>query len=397
MASPPGGPPRRAADEPAQVVSGAAHERYAVSDGPNGTRVVVAPAHRMLAADVKALNHRFWCSTAANGCGSRLSFKVGKIRTPHFAHYAGERPNCTRADTARLISGYQHLAMQLALQAWLERLGHDVTLERVVVNGRVDLHVVADGVVHVLEVQRSPLPVEQWVSRDALYRQTASTVTWLFDQERRGEADVALATRGVAFHTRVSSEMEVEVGTLWVDEGGTIDIGWDRLDECLMDAHGLRTPHREFALASTREWREMDRRKQAAERAREEQQQSAHDERRLAAQARRHRAIPARQKAPPSSMRDQHLLAVRRQRCPELDGWNPPQGWQWLEELPAHLHESARHLAYYVARLYSAGPASDLAWHDMPDHDGLQREALVSHGFVTLTDEGSKWRRRVDA
>jgi len=82
MASPPSRPSRRADDEPAQVVSGAAHERYAVSDGPNGTRVVVAPADRMLAADVKALNHRFWCSTAANGCGSRLSFKVGKIRTP---------------------------------------------------------------------------------------------------------------------------------------------------------------------------------------------------------------------------------------------------------------------------------------------------------------------------
>ena len=107
MASPPSGPSRRADDEPAQVVAGATHERYAVSDGPNGTRVVVAPADRMLAADVKALNHRFWCSTAANGCGSRLSFKVGKIRTPHFAHYAGERPNCTQADTARLISGYQ--------------------------------------------------------------------------------------------------------------------------------------------------------------------------------------------------------------------------------------------------------------------------------------------------
>lgn len=393
----PGSPPRRVAKGPVlDVEAGAAHERYAVSDGPNGTLVVVAPADRLLSADVKARYDRFWCSTAANGCGGRLSFKVGQVRAPHFAHYAGEGTGCSRADTARLMSGYQHLAMQLALQTWLERLGHDVTLERVVVGGRVDLHVVADGVVHVLEVQRSPLPGEAWKARHALYRRTASTVTWLWDQERRGEADVDLATRDVTFHTRVTSEMEVEVGTLWVDESGTIDVGWDRLDECRMDAHGLRTPHREFALAATREWREVERRREAAERARDEQQQAADEERRrlLARQRRATWAARAMQEAPCSSVRDQHLLAVRRQRSPDLDAWNPAQGWQWLEELPPHLHESARHLAYYVVRLYFAGPASDLAWHDVPDHEGLQRDALVGQGFVTLVDEGSKWRRR---
>jgi hypothetical protein len=391
------GLPRRVLNDALVTVEGgAAHERYAVSDGPNGSLVVVAPGDRLLAADLKSRHDRFWCSTAANGCGGRLSFKVGKVRAPHFAHYAGEGPRCGRA-AAQLIAGYQHLAMQRALQEWLERLGHDVVLERVVVGGRVDLHVVADDIVHVLEVQRSPLPVEPWKARDALYRRTAATVTWLWDLERRGEADIDLATRNLAFHTRVTSEMEVEVGTLWVDENGTIDIGWDQLDECRMDTHGLKTPHREFALASTHEWREAERRRKADERAREDQrQEAAEEQRRLAALARQRtatRAARPRQKAPPSSVRDQHLLAVRRQRSPDLDGWSPPQGWQWLDELPPHLHESARHLAYYVAVLYFAGPAFDFPWHDVPDPEGLQRDALVRNGFITLED-GPKWQRR---
>ena len=390
------GTPRRAAERPPEAIDGvAAHERYAVSDGPNGSRVVVAPADRIVAADVKTRYSRFWCSTAANGCGGRLSFKVGQVKAPHFAHYPGAAPSCAHTGADRLVSGYQHLAMQLALRSWLEQLGHDVTLERVVVGGRVDLHVVADGIVHVLEVQRSPLPVEPWKARDALYRQTATTVTWLWDQERQGEADVDLATRDVAFHTRITCEMEVEVGTLWVDESGTIDIGWDRLDQCCMDGHGLWTPHREYALAATREWRDEERRKEAAERARKEQQEADEERRRLAALALQHSATPAghtRRKLSPSPVRRQQLLAVRRQRLPDLDGWNPPQGWQWLEDLPPHLHESARHLAYYVARLYYAGPADDLPWDDVPDPEDLQREALVRHGFITL--EGSQWRRR---
>ncbi len=69
------------------------------------------------------------------------------------------------------------------------------------------------------------------------------------------------------------------------------------------------------------------------------------------------------------------------------------QGWAWLEELPPHLHESARHLAYFVSH-WEKVAALDLAWDDVPDPERLQERALLQAGLIEAPFEGSSMYRR---
>lgn len=314
---------------------------------------------------------------------------------PHFAHLPGSDAGCSaRKDREGLVNGYQHLAMQLVLRAWLEEMGYRASIEHRVLGGRVDVHARADEVAHSLEVQRSALAADEWRRRDAVYRSQASTVTWLWSPVRHSEAELALVSDDVAFQMRVTPELRVEVGTMWAAEDGEVDVGWDQLQECTLDGRGLRTPHREFALAATREWREAQQEAERAQIAHEARQREQEVERRRQLSALRAVSTtrrPTRPGKPVAAGGDSHHLARRRRVCPDLDGWQPAQGWEWLAELPPHLEESARHLAYFVT-LWEAGPITDMAWRDVPDPEGLQRQCLVDQGFITISD--GQWRRR---
>ena len=358
-----------------------AHDRFAVVDSPAGLHLVSLPTRTLLARDLRRAHSNFWCSTRAGGCGGLLDLKAGPIRAPYFAHRPGEGTGCAaRLDPDELTSGYEHLTMQLALRTWLRSIGYDAHIERPVGGGRADVHAVAGDQIHVIEVQRSPLPPGAWEARDAKYRSEASTVTWLWGTDRKSEAEYALVSHDVAFHARITEGPSVEVGTLWPGGDGEVDGVWNGLEECRLDGGGLWTPRRDTALKATQAWRLAQAQAQV--------EQIAHQERVRGEEADRARQWELRRDAGLARLQGQdsgsvaqgqsrHALWRRRQICPDLDGWNPEQGWGWLDDLPVDLHESARHLAYYVYRLVASGTVSDLSWSDVPDPTGLQRDALV--------------------
>lgn len=367
----------------------ARHERWAVVDGPDGTRTMVLPTVRLRALEVKGAHpHGFWCSRLAGGCGGSLIVRAGELRVPHFAHARGSTGCAAFTGPEELLRGYEHLQLQRALQDWLAKLGFHVRLEQRVGGGRVDVLAQATKVRHVIEVQRSPLPVGQWALRSAVYASAASTVTWLWGTSRRTEADLALTTDGVAFLAQVDEQLSTSIGTLWVDSDvGDVNVGWDPLTDCRMDDQGLWTPHRAFAVDETNEWRARRTRaemEQARARENAELESQRLSAERAEALRTRLATMPRPPKPPP---RQNHTLARRRQYFPEVDHWHPPQGWDWLEQLPPHLHESARHLAFFVTNWHSFA-VSDLEWDDVPDPGGAQVRALLDAGFIEVRDAG---------
>ncbi|MBT9254449.1 hypothetical protein KMZ32_01915 [Phycicoccus sp. MAQZ13P-2] len=414
--------------------------RYAAIGGPDSTHAVAMPSDHGRARDLKAAWVRFWCSTAIGGCGTELTARVSGDRIPHFAHRSGVR--CTGLGDPRSHAlAWEHLVMQHALQRWLESLGYDVELERKVVGGRVDVHVSTGVGEHVLEVQRSPLSVHRRVSRTELYSVDARTVSWLWDSPRRdGEADLQLRSDGIAFTTRLDEAGVVQVGTLWrvhdpADPAKSWDVGYDDLDTCDLDQHGLRTSHRTFALQATRIFLEEQQERDAQEaqrRAQERAQQQDARRQRQEAEAREaqrkrdreqqelenvrarlaavrdgdgspHSRPPAEwmppspvarrpTQPPPDKVVAPHTLAIARMQRP-LGEWTPPGGWVGLDELPERLHESAKHLTLWVRERFGASGLDDLQWDDVPDPEREQVAWLLRRGYILLNAKGNRWLR----
>lgn len=370
-------------------------QRYAVVGGPDSTHAVVMPSLPERARDLKREHQGyFWCSAATGGCGGALIAHICTDRSSYFAHKPGADCASAASDAQARARSYAHLAIQVALKRHLEDLGHRVSLEHHVDGGRVDVHSSAGEERHVLEVQRSPLTLQEWRRRDALYRASATSVTWLWDERRRGEAEDTLAEHEVAFSVRLNDAGTVDIATLWRSDGHA----WSGLHECRLDEHGLWTPHRQRAITATRAYNaqlaaEADEQRRALqERA---AQRRAEDERaaQAAVAAREARRRAATRAAAALAKSDRHRLTYRRQVCPDLDGWVPTAGWSALMELPAELHDSTRHLTYWVARLVDRSPVTDLAWNDVPDPEGLQVAWLVRHGYIALSDDGLHWVR----
>lgn len=390
------------------------HDRFAVTDGPTGTALVAAPRERASALALRAAREgRFWCGRRAGGCGGQLLLKAGPSYAPYFAHRPGQAVGCAAADRERVVEGYVHLALQRALAAWLESTGHTVSLEHRVPDGRFDVRAERAGVVRGLEVQLSTIPHEEWLRRHHLYRAQANSVDWLWGVQRMSEALVDLHTHGRALLVALTEDLTVRVGTVWIDEHGKTDQGWDELAECWMDESGLRTPHSGIAAAHLQQWRDNERHKEKAaeeaaleatrqaaernawfERMRGEAERGQAHRQKTAERYGTHRPSLVASPTRTTGAARGRLLAYRRVDFVEAEVWEPDIGWSWLEELPAPLRESARHLAYMVCRLSSRGPVSLLAWEDVPDPDRLQTKALVQRGFIELSEDGQRWLRQ---
>jgi hypothetical protein len=384
------------------------HLRHAVTDGPDGSAAVALPSIRAAALRMKAFYGRgFWCSSAIGGCGAMLIVAAGKMRVPHFRHKPGERGECAlELDPRRADAIYRHLALQRALVEWINAQGHDAQIEYPVAGGRADVHVVIDSRRHSLEVQLSPITGAEWKRRDNLYRNQIEDVTWLFGDALDTRATEDLLRHDVSFHIHVDSDLEVALGTRFVDD----HIAWDELQYCRLTSGGLWTPHSATAVAMAQRWRRLTAVVEAlhAEVQRREKEEAAARQRRREESAARRR-LAASQQMPlmrrPQSTKPVRLPSVghypwtreaRAALSDEADGWTPTTGWGWLNDVPLDLQPSARLLAYYVCRIYSAGPVKQLSFDDVPDPDGYQVDALVAAGLITVYEVSGvrRWRRQ---
>ncbi len=178
-------------------------------------------------------NGMFWCTTQAHGCGDQLLLAAGPIVRPYFRHRAGS--DCALIGQRAAGPAYEHLQYQLALQQWLAKQGHQAELEkRLGPDGRTDLHVVIDGVSHILEVQLSPIGTAQWKSRDENYRRRADHVTWLYGPFAEAAAASELAVRGFSLTLRRGPE----VGVRDVADA----VYWVALDACRLTTDGFFAP-----------------------------------------------------------------------------------------------------------------------------------------------------------
>jgi hypothetical protein len=232
--------------------------RWAVTDGPEGTHAVVlpedGPGARRLAAHYRG---RFWCSTAAGGCGERLVLGAGlrsfRHREATGCRFAGEGADAGRA--------YDHLRYEPALTAWLAEAGYRPVLRRLPgPAGAVDLQVVVAEVDAVLEVRLSPLSDARWRERDDADRRRHRHVTWFYGPAAEAAAATEAAVRGVSLHLR-RQNLGLVAGVRDADDRTR----WVRLSACRLTADGFTAPGVEEARLAHR--RRAGERREAARRA----------------------------------------------------------------------------------------------------------------------------------
>lgn len=304
----------------------------------------------------------------------------------------------------------------------------------------------AGGSAQTLEVQLSPLPWARLLERDSGYRRHVDVVTWLFGESLGGEALGMRQHRGVSFHARTSQRatpratprtplvvpaplpaptastpaasalregapelgapFRVQIGTRFLEH-----VTWHDLSDCRLQQDGMWTPARQEALALHQEAERAHHAAQEAARAAREAERVAAQQaeealqRRLAEAAQR-----SRSERPVRSVRSTHAGGQSHQRPPaprppsartvsgfatihpEASDFTPTQGWDWLDQLPEHLHPAARLLTYYTARLVISGPLRLLSFDDADDVQALIPEALTQAGIIERTVYG--WRRR---
>ena len=231
--------------------SGLVH--LAVTDGPSGDQVVLAPENREAARRLQSRLHGvFWCTTQAGGCGSRMHLVIGTLRRVHFRHARGA--TCALRDPDRVESSYEHLWYQWQLRDWLLRQGFQPRLEKVFTDGlgRTDVHVSVDGVEHSIEVQLSAISAEAREDRRTRYERAVDQLTWLFGKGARRAATEERASAGYALVLRRSGA-RLEPGG-----AGTVEIGltgselaetrWVPLARCSFNADGFNHPDTQAAI-----------------------------------------------------------------------------------------------------------------------------------------------------
>lgn len=377
-------PPRRAKGQLA----------HAVVDGPDGTHAVELSPIRAEALRLKTLHEEsFWCTTQAGGCGGALVLAAGPVRIPYFRHHSNAA--CALAgDNVRAARSYEHLYYQRALLAWLEAQGLSATTEHHLgPDGRADLHVIVQSRRHTIEVQLSPLAVNEWRRRDEGYRRQVDHVTWLYGARADTAAAVEQADRGHALHIRAGSESAtaLEIGVVT-----DLTEVWSPIEECELRIGGFWTPHLGKALADLAAAREEAAREAAEKAAAEARRASEESEvRRRAVEAGRQRDDDGTR--PPASAgwnASYGTLAYWQEVHPEQTNWAPEQGWAWIEGLPEGSEVAARVVAYIVSRLYASGPISMLLLPDAPAGEEIV-SALERARFLRLYERGSveRWER----
>lgn len=333
---------------------------HAVVDGPDGTHAVELSQVRAEALRLKSQHEGlFWCSTQARGCGSALVLAAGPVRAPYFRHHRGAE--CALAgDNALAARSYLHLRYQRALVAWLNEQGLSATIEHHLgPDGRADLHVIVHGRRHTIEVQLSPLGLNEWRRRNDGYRRQVDHVTWLYGAAAETAAASQQANHGHALQIRggEATDTDLEVGVLT-----DFSEAWSPLTECELRTEQFWTPHLDQALAdlaaraaekaATGEAR-AEARKEAANRARDPDV-----DRDLAARLGPPTPVSAKWGSPYGT------LAYWEEAHPGLANWQPEQGWAWTHTLSAEGRAAARVVAYIVSRLYASGPIATLLLPD---------------------------------
>lgn len=110
-------------------------------------------------------------------CKYPLQLKVGRIRTPHFAH--GHKTACEQRFSER--ESEAHIAGKQDLYTFFKRLALDVELESVIpaLQQRPDLLVHVNNRSYAIEFQCSRLPYEQFIARTTGYMRHHITPIWL--------------------------------------------------------------------------------------------------------------------------------------------------------------------------------------------------------------------------
>jgi hypothetical protein len=367
-----------------EVALMARYLRYAAIDGPAGMQAVTAPADRLDALVLRD-RERFWCTTAAAGCGQPLTLKAGPQVPPYFSHLHGAANGCALAsDPDRAERSYRHLVVQEALMGWLRAQGFQPRMEaRLSSGGRADLHVVVDEQSQSIEVQLSHISREDWRARQDRYRRDVDHVTWLFgnDAELMSATRVALTGWSLAIRSRGGG---VEIGVR-----NQTRIAWSALSECRLGPEGVWTPHLQDVQS---EGVNPD-----AATLTEPSPPPQHRQRPVAPAP---DVQPFEKPAPPpqgvqSSLDGDRLLA-HSWAFPEFATWTPQQGWDWLRDLPEGLRPAARFFAYACQQLYTAGPATLLQLSGPQGADDRIRSTLEQAGMLHETKASTglaRWAR----
>jgi len=220
-------------------------EIYAVLNSADSRAVVRAPLDRFEARRLKARN-TFHCSSILGGCGQELTFAIGEMNVPHFRH----RPDsaCPIASSNSAPDRYTHLAIQKALQEWIQAMpGFDCQLEVLVDDGRTDVLAIGPNFEVSLEVQRSALTAASMMARTETYRHRTGAVDWLYEREGIDACQTEIATRGWTLRIWWGwSRMECRIGVSYLsgtDPAPVVRQLGGQLTEWELTAHGLDSKH----------------------------------------------------------------------------------------------------------------------------------------------------------
>ena len=377
---------------------------YAVVDGPDGAHVVVLPAGRSGALQIKdQYRETFWCSTQAGGCGARLIIAAGPVLRPHYRHKDGMDGCALADDGARAERSYEHLRYQRALLAWLADQGLHATIEKVLgADSRADLHVVVDGRSQTLEVQLSPIAGNAWRDRDEKYRSHVDHVTWLYGSGAEAAAATEQAARGHALHLRTAAaasqasgearaDVEAAHAETVVEVGVVTHLGeaWSRLAVCQLRSEGVWTPDLDQALSDLAAAENM-----AVELARREAERRA-----AASVAAVERTVKWRAGAlAAGTLVEGYGTTTWWPRIfLSFASWAPDEGWGWTDDVDEDVRAAARRLCFIVQRLYASGPVDMLMAPDEPEVTTASAiAALERAGFLNLDERNGgvqRWRR----
>ncbi len=377
---------------------------YAVVDGPDGAHVVVLPAGRSGALQIKdQYRETFWCSTQAGGCGARLIVAAGPVLRPHYRHKDGMDGCALAEDGARAERAYEPLRYQRALLAWLADQGLHATIEKVLgADSRADLHVVVDGRSQTLEVQLSPIAGNAWRDRDEKYRSHVDHVTWLYGSGAEAAAATEQAARGHALHLRTAAaasqasgearaDVEAAHAETVVEVGVVTHLGeaWSRLAVCQLRSEGVWTPDLDQALSDLAAAENM-----AVELARREAERRA-----AASVAAVERTVKWRAGAlAAGTLVEGYGTTTWWPRIfLSFASWAPDEGWGWTDDVDEDVRAAARRLCFIVPRLYASGPVDMLMAPDEPELTTVAAiAALERAGFLNLDERNGgvqRWRR----
>ena len=109
-------------------------------------------------------------------CKKRVILKKGKIRIPHFAHYANE---CEMKNLYKEPESAEHRKIKYLLYKHLKSYGAKVELEKFFKEAIADIYVEINNKKFVIEIQKSTLKEEIFLRRMKFYTKNNIPVLWI--------------------------------------------------------------------------------------------------------------------------------------------------------------------------------------------------------------------------